>query len=703
MATNEEVFSNSTADTFAAETSFYSLPYVATLQQYTAVAYQPTLHAVTSSTGSSGVSGDGFTECVTRLRLETERRVAGQLRTALLQEQAAARSKGKDCKAHANAETDVETATLGESVGSAAGPSPGSRVSSAATGLGSSFRKPLQRSFRQLSAGVGSRNSIQSGGLNSPSMGKQEGKETSSSSPAAPVGAVMAVKLLREGLARSFGWPLPSSTLFSEGRQQSKPEGGGCSNSSNSAQLKGLADTLLSRRSFVHVAAASVSTPLVNVPFASTPLYMELADEEGRQDILLEWMEDVLIFALRQNFNALQTQCLILDSILALQAVEETHTKEGGAEEESDAAWEKRVTEALQDVLCTQTCPTVTRIIETVQQRQLVEREVPDPVQLAEIEYKRQKVTSQKALAFLDAAQAGIPLVKLNFMEDVNVEVEKDATLPALFSMAEAASIVEFITRSVVMHRRLWRLVLAESPSTTAKRPLRPVVEVPLCAYVEDVPSVFLPPLSAFYPVKRQKEVDAQRGVYNDCVAEKRSLFAAKYELPLAALSAEEVAERQALLAAAKQAAADDRDAALNVQECAHVEKAFHLRLQDTMQHNSRLSRGDSASALASAQGKGEGAPAANPMPILSISAPDTTKRKVRSGNAGAKTSMSLSNLLGQSALSADAAAAVQLPPDAAFMLADVEKRVERIAAAVESLPTGNTTGAAGRGKQRKR
>ncbi|KPA80382.1 hypothetical protein ABB37_04635 [Leptomonas pyrrhocoris] len=726
MAASEGAFSRVIVEAPAAEASFYSLSYVAALQQCAALAYQPTLHSVTSSTGSSGVCGDDFTECVTRLRLETERRIAGQLRTTLLQQPSAAavaQAKEKDDKVHPSTEAEVETVALGESTsGTTGGPSPRrGRVPSAAVGSNAASAKPSRRSSRQSSTGAAQRNSILSGTLSgtltASSPGRRGSKELFSATlPATPVGAAMAVKLLREGLARAFGWPLPSSSLFAEAKHQSRQEGNG--GITDSAQLKGLADILLSRRAFAQMPPAPGWTPTTGVlpqmpTSASAALYMELEDAEGQQDILLEWMEDVLIFALRQKFNAAQTQCLLLDSVLALQVLAETPKREGeaaaeaaAAEEENDAAWESRVSAALQDVLCTQTCPTVVRVIETVQQRQPVVREVPDPVQLAALEQKRQKATTQKALAALETAQAALPLVQQTFMEDVHTEVEKDATLPAFFSMTEAAAVVEFITRSTVMHRRLWRLVLVGASSTPVRQPLRPVMEVPLCVYVEDVPPVFLPPLSAFYSTKLQNEVDAQHSIYNDCAAEKESLFHTRYELPLAALGIEEATERQALLMAAKQAAAADRDAALTAQGCVHVEKAFALRLLDTVSHNARPCRGDAVSASASTQGRGgEGVPMANSTPAFAASAPDSSKRKKKSSNAAgaAKGSNSNSNVLGQLMLSADAAAAVPLPSGVVFTLADVEKRVDRITTAAESLPSPGASGAAGRGGQRRR
>ncbi|KAL7695348.1 hypothetical protein NQL31_000616 [Lotmaria passim] len=714
MAASLESLTHIITETPESEASFYSLAYVAALQQCTAWAYQATLTAVTRSTRSSGVCGDSLTECVTRLRVETERRVASQLRTSLLQEQAAAvRAWKRDGRAYTNIEADV-VATPRDNGGAAgaaaaaaavaAGPSPARHRASSVVGGGSSNSAAKQQSRRvsqrtASSSVAGPHNPLQPDALAGLPAGKRGSKETvntagaASSSPSSSEASVAAaVKLLREGLARSLGCPLPSSSLFADGKLQGgKSEG--CS--STNAQLKGLADTVLSRRSYSPTPAHQGAT-----------LFVELEGEEGRQDLVLEWIEDVLIFALRLGFNAPQTQCLLLDSMLALQTLEDEGADNDA--DDDDAAWEQRVSAALEDVLCTQTCPTTTRVIDTMWQRQPVVREVPDPVQLAELEQKRLKATTQKALAALDAAQASIPLVPRTFMEDVSVEVERDATLPPVFSMAEAAAVVDFVTRSVATHRRLWRLLLtATLPS------LRPVVERPLCAYVEDVPPVFLPPLSSFYPARLQDEVDAQRAVYAECAAEKASLYAALYETPLAALSMEAAATRQALMSAAQRAAADDRDVALTTQECAHVAKAFQLRLQDTVQHNTHVVRADttaSSSVLAGSH-KDEssgGDAAASLANALSAAAPEPAKHKAKKDSGGtaavhaAKNPISASNLMRQSMLSADAAAAIPLPTSAVFTLAEVEQRVDRIAVVAEHLPSVGASGVAGRGGQRK-
>jgi hypothetical protein len=743
----------------AEEASLYSLDYVAALQECTAHAYQSTLRALTASSGSSGVYGDAFTECVTRVRLETERRIAGQLRTSLLQEQGAAKARGADGKAHASVEMDAEaTTTQGGSSGWDPGSASGRRRASSAIagGVNHVFGKAPRRGSQRPSLGAGQRSSFQAGTLTSrPSSGKVDSKDalnltgtvttpaavppaSSSSSPTTPVGVAVAVRLLRKGLTRSLGWPLPSSTLLADGKSPpqlhqngSKQEGYG--SHSYNAQLRGLADTLLSRRSFSQASPANqqASTPTRSAPSSpppstSVPLFMELEDEEGRQDILLEWIEDVLIFALHLDFNAPQAQCLLLDSILVLQVLEDAPEGTDGGDDDGDDVWERRVAVALQDVLCTQTCPTVTRAIETVHKRQPVVREVPDPVQLAEIEQKRLKASTQKALATLDEIQAGIPLVKQTFMEDVSVEVEKDATVPAVFSMAEAAAAVEFLTRSTVMHRRLWQLCLwgaggrdgcKDTSRTTGKSQLRPIMAVPLCAYVEDVTPIFVPPLSAFYPSMLQAEVNAQRSLLNACAAEKTSLFAAKYVLPLAALHTKEAAERQKLLTAARQAAAEDRDVALTSQECAQVEKAFRLRLEDTVSLNARVSRSGDGAAVQASQGRGKrqveatttaaSAAASTSVPVMlgSGSAEPHTKSDsvgTSAAGSGTKYSMCTSKLLGQPMLLGTTADLVT-PPEVVFSLADVERRVERVAAAAENLPSGGAASTAVRGGQRKR
>ncbi|KAG5490487.1 hypothetical protein JKF63_00607 [Porcisia hertigi] len=688
------------------EASFYSLAYVSALQQCAASAYGPTLKSVVSSTASTSFYGDGLAECVVRCRLETEREATERLTAILLEESPPTPMRGRQNRDSFPILLMTGTDREGEGFRKPFGGGQGSRASSAASR--SSGRASSSKASRSLGRKVlngSSGHAISSSEAFSKDGVAVRSSPVSGASPSFPALSSaqvsqrdMAVLHFRIGLCRALGWPTPVELQLKGDRGASAgsrtnvlaEEGGGASE-----LLTQLVDSLHSRYSYANALRGERTTdPGAALTTSIAPadgdvhMFMHLPDTELRQSIILDWVEDIFVFAHYQGFTTEQTQCVLLDSLLLLDLVDRhpVDTADAG----DHVAWEDQVINVLQEVLSAQTCLTAARAIETVHRREPVTVEVPDPVQLNEIMEKQQKTTSPKVLAALEVARQGLPCISQTVLQVVEVEVEKDVTLRPVFSMSEAAIIAEYITRSVVMHRRLWGVLLApvaeeqlSSISTAATAAAaahglgRPSVHRPICVAIEDISPVFIPPLSTFRTDVLQTAVDAQRRLFEAFEAEREQFFAEDWQAPLLAIAAEELSELRVLQEAAAQADAMDKAAALTEQQCARVERAYGLRLEDVLKHNTRVVRGTPPTAL--------DPPAASKAPeVTTVSSPvrsnaGKTRKKNASGPAMAAAAAA-------PALSADAAASIVLPTDAAFGLAEVEARVDRIAAAVEEM-----------------
>ncbi|CAG9577799.1 conserved hypothetical protein [Leishmania major strain Friedlin] len=695
-----------------ADASFYSLPYVSALRHCTASAYGPTLKSVVSSTAATSLYGDGLAECVVRCRLETEREATECLTAILLQELPQTETCGRR-RRNPSATLDV-TGAEREGFSAASHPA-GVALHRSTTGASrASSRTSSARALRRLS--VKEHNGVSSApaaSLAEPSAKENEAAATPFLGAAAARALccdASALLLLRIGLCRALGWPAPVKLQLKGdgGDEAGCDEDGSAKNGSGACGLPTqLADALLSRSSYPNLLRSQrvtepggVSEATTNIERKSAHMFMHMTDTDLRNSTILEWVEDVLVFAHYQGFTAVQTQCVLLDSLLVLDVVD------GHLVDSTDAAGhvplEQRVTDALQQVLCAQTCLTVTRTVDTVCRYQPVTIKVPDPAQLDEIAEKQRKTTSQKALAALEAAKQSIPLISQTAMRNVEVEVEKDVTLRAVFTMPEAAAIAEYITRSVVTHKRLWGVLLAPvteeqlpaqpTPAAAAAAPdglHRPVVHHDICVSIENVPSIYLPPLSVFRSEALQAVVDAQRRLYEDCKAERTLQFSTDWQEPLLAIAAQELSERWVLQEAVAQVVAEDRAAALTLQQCARVERAYGLRLEDVMEFNPHVVRGAPFTASEP--------PAVAAAPLCARASSNKLKKNGPGG--------SIPSTAAAPVLSTDAAASVVLPADATFRIAEVEVRVDRIAAAVEGMDDAGaaSSGASQRVGSRKR
>ncbi|CBZ23963.1 conserved hypothetical protein [Leishmania mexicana MHOM/GT/2001/U1103] len=688
-----------------ADASFYSLAYVSALRHCTASVYGPTLKSVVSTTAATSLYGDGLAECVVRCRLETEREATERLTAVLLQELPQTEKCGRQ-RRNPSATLDVTNADR-ESV-SAANPPAGVALHRNASGVSrknsrTSSARTLQRLSVKEHNEVSSAPTASLAELSAKDDGAAVTPALDAAAARAPCCDASALLLLRLGLCRALGWPAPV-TLQLQGDGGDKA---GCDEDGPAKDGDGacglptqLADALLSRSSYPNLLRGrrvtepgGVSAATTAVEQKSAHMFMHMPDTELRNSTILEWVEDVLVFAHYQGFTAEQTQCVLLDSLLVLNAVD------GHLVDSTDAAGrvplEQRVTDALQQVLCAQTCLTVTRTVDTVRRYQPVTIQVPDPAQLDEITEKQHKTTSQKGLAALEAAKQNIPLISQTVMQNVEVEVERDVTLRAVFTMPEAAAIAEYITRSVVTHKRLWGVLLA--PVTEGQLPAqptsataaaaadglhRPVDHRDICVAIENVPPVYLPPLSVFHSEALQAVVDAQRRLYKACKAERTLQFSTDWQEPLLAIAAQELSERWVLQEAAAQADAEDRAAALTSQQCARVERAYGLRLEDAIQFNPHVVRG---------------APFSAPEPPAVAAAPEVTAAPVRArANINKLKRNSQGGPIPSAAaapvLSPNAAASVVLATDATFKIAEVEARVDRIAAAIEGMGGAGAT-----------
>ncbi|GET90331.1 hypothetical protein, conserved [Leishmania tarentolae] len=670
----------------AAEASFYSLAYVSALRHCTACAYGRRLKSVVSSTAATSLYGDGLAECVVRCRLESEREATEHLTSILLQESPQTETCGRR-KGSPSATLDVAGAER-ESVGMAP----------------HSVGVPCRRSTSGTNRTISRTSSAKA--LRGLSIKEYNGV---SSAPAAAVAELSekddgtALLLLRIGLYRALGWPVPATLQLKgdNGDEAGCDADGPTKDGSGARGLPTqLADALLSRSSYPNLVTSQRVTELCGISAATTVIenksshmFMHIPDVELRKSIILEWAEDLLVFTHYQGFTAEQTQYVLLDSLLVLSVVD-GHPADS-KDTASPVSWEQRVTDALQEVLCAQTCLTVTRTVETSHHYQPATTNVPDPIQLDEITGKQRKASSQKASPALEAAKQNI-LIPQTVMQ--SVKEEKDVTLRAVFTMPEAAAIAEYITRSVVTHKWLWGVLLApvteeqvpapptsEKAAEAADRLRRPVVHRDICVAIENLSSVYLPPLSVFYSEELQAVVDAQRHLFEACKTERAQQFSADWQGPLLAILAQELSERCALQEAAAKVDAEDRAAALTSQQCARIERAYGLRLEDVMEFNAHVVRVT---------------PLTVPKPPAVAAVPEVVATPLRARSGSSKLKKNRPGGLIPSAaaalvFSSNAASSAVLPTDATFKLAEVEARVDRIATAVEEMESAGAPSAA--------
>ncbi|KAG5473727.1 hypothetical protein LSCM1_04357 [Leishmania martiniquensis] len=698
-----------------ADASFHSLAYVSALRQCTAFAYDSMLKSVVCSTAATSLYGDGLTECVVRCRLETEREAMERLTAFLLEELPQTPPRGQP-RRDPRASKDATSADRA-SASYASPPTAGARHQSAGEASRGS-RTSSARASRRVSGKASERASVTRTTL----PGDLSAKEDEAARPFSLFGAApsfpwslsaaptsrrdsAALLLLRVGLYRALGWPVPAALQL---KVDGGDDTGGDADMTTEDGSEAIAaptllvDTLLSRHSYPNVLRGQRATEpgaaLARTSTAATKrahMFMDMPDTELRHSIVVEWVEDVLVFAHYQCFTTVQTQCVLLDSLLVLDKVD------GLPVDSTDAAanvlWEQRVTDALQEVLCAQTCLTVARAIETVNCYQPVTVTVPDPSKLSEITEKLHKTSSQKTLTALEAAKQAPTLVQQTVMQNVEVEVEKGLTLRAVFSMSEAASVAEYITRSVVTHKLLWGTLLAPMaeeqlpapPATVIESSAvcgsqHPVVHRPICVAVENIRPVYLPPLSAFHSEALQAVLNAQQRLFEACEAERVLQFSRDWQEPLLVIAAHELSERLLLLDTAMQTDSENRAAALTLEQCTRVERAYQLRLEDVLKHNSHVVR--------SAPPAAPELPSAAAVPEVTAAPPPARGRssKSKKGSGGP-----ISSPAAAPALSADAAASIQLPTDATFDLAEVEARVDRIAAVLEEVGVAGASSAA--------
>ncbi|KAG5497261.1 hypothetical protein JIQ42_03744 [Leishmania sp. Namibia] len=698
-----------------AEASFYSLAYVSALRQCTASAYGPMLKSVVSSTAATSFYGDGLAECVVRCRLETEREATEGLTATLLRELSQMPTRGQ-LRREPSAALDVTCAD--REIASCANPSTVAVRPLSACEASRSSRASSAKASHRVSAKACDRASLthvaSSANLSAKEAELERPFSHFDAAPPFPWSSsaftsrcdAAALRILRVGLYRALGWPVPVALQL---KADVGDETGGYADMSTEDGSGAcgvpthLLDTLLSRYSYPNVLVSQrviESGAASSITSATTTrrahMFLDLPDTELRQSIIVEWVEDVLVFAHYHGFTTAQTQCVLLDSLIALNMVD------GFPADSTDAAadvlWEQRVTDALQEVLCAQTCLTVTRAVNTVHRYEAITVKVPDPSQLNEITEKVHKTTSQKALAALHAAKQNLPLVSQTVMQDVEVEVEKDVTLRAVFSMPEAATVAEYITRSLVTHKLLWGALLAPvaeeqlpaPPATTtgaaaAYGSQRPVVHRPICVAIENIHPIHLPPLSAFHSEALHAALNAQQHLFEACEAERAQQFSRDWQEPLLVIAAKELSERLLLLETAVQADSENRAAALTLQQCARVERAYELRLEDVLKHNAHVVRGAPHAAPELPAAGAAPAVAAAPLPARIKSS--KSKKKGPGGPISAPAAVPT--------LSTDAAASIALPTDTTFGLAEVEARVDRIAAVVEGMGSAGASSAA--------
>lgn len=641
------------------EANFDSLPYLEELLFYAAEAYYGVGSDGEISTcgGSSGgisisgpIGGDVGAEFVSRARLQRERSVVqrlpstgyAQLRGSSLHTSLRESLAGATERA-SNTIPDADRASL-PSAATVAAATRNSRPSYA-----SAQKKRRSRlSATQLSTSGDEEQQVPTvlSGL----------MKSAVSSPD------VALPLLRWGLCRALGWP---HHLLTE--QDSRPSE--------------ITDVLLARRSccFDDSCPAPVA---VGGPAAAPSLCVPLAGKELREAILLEWLEDLLGFILFQGFTVLQARCVVLD---AMQLLNELDGASPEAAEEEEGAVQMRISATLEKLACAQTCETTVPVVKTRVVRSAVEREVPDPDQVAEITKRLQKVTSKKQEAALEEQLRQVPLIKVSTMEDVVVEDVAEATVLPLFSLTEMAAIAEYLTQSLVSHWRLISFVLSDA--TEHQQPQR---LTNLVAEVEDILPDLIPPLQTFLEEGYFTAMSARRALYDTVVSSREEMYAATFLDPLLSMK---VAESEARCALEEARAAEEqlnRENLLSLGECRKVERAYTVMVEDLIQAHENV--GEDAARFSNQSTIAAVTVEESPLTSAATTAASHGKTaprgkgSMRSGGVSARglskgKSFTLPHI---DQVGMPAAARIQLPKDAKFLFDDIERRVDRIGTALD-------------------
>ncbi|KAG8346369.1 hypothetical protein ERJ75_000133200 [Trypanosoma vivax] len=376
---------------------------------------------------------------------------------------------------------------------------------------------------------------------------------------------------------------------------------------------------------------------------AEEPLFYRVAAQEDlRQMALCEWCEGLLFFSLNRGFSALQTQCVLLSAMHLLAAL----AGMGAGAAASDSEVEELCTRVLGDLLVEQACilPRKT-YAERVVVKEVVYEE-KDAEFVAAIEAKLMKEKNKRQQQQLRDTLAKAPVIKRSRQETVREKVMVDVSVGPYFSLPEAARVLNYFSTTVVRHWRLFHFLLTESQPIDAEE-----ITVEQC----DSFPFCVPPLTEFLREDTHALEAERQAVFSECEVAINASFEEEFLLPVSELKQQCNEELRLIEEEMEQRERSNLENALTPGDYTRVVRGFALRLEKLAERNEAVGEIEISS-----------------VPEISVA---RSNGKKRSGNG--KSSAAVATLHDSPTVA---------PAVTAFMISEVESRVEKIERAVEGL-----------------
>ncbi|CCW59591.1 unnamed protein product [Phytomonas sp. EM1] len=406
--------------------------------------------------------------------------------------------------------------------------------------------------------------------------------------------------------------------------------------------------------------------------------YMHQDGDALRYTALVEWFEDLLAFIVDNAFSCQQARCVLLDALALLRCLEGLPVD--ATEEDVGQVVEALMTNALN----VQACPVPTHVNVPHTLYEPIMGQMRDPKLTASIEHRLQtdrKLDKRQRVALMEALE-NIPLHVVTLMKPRRIEVPIEMAVGPYFSTDDVKAVLNFLISSAVMHWRLFTFILSQPQAVDVRT---------TTLVLEDILPCFVPPLAGFMFDEEHELALKMETAWREAFREANEMFNGVYMCPIEEMQAQEIQERQAIIAAEEAAKQKNLDDALSQKEYERVERAFNLRLQNSLGVEPFLpsastqtisGRCDSPAVAAAAVADNAAAPSAT-----SHGTPPLVGRLSHAGRP---------SLRQQKTLRGSTISTVVLPPlprretdkdshdSSPFVLSEVEKRVEKIEACME-------------------
>lgn len=369
-----------------------------------------------------------------------------------------------------------------------------------------------------------------------------------------------ALLMLRTGLCRALGLPSPDPTLYDEDLLLQRRR---CNVMRTVGEPPSMPEVPLAQL----VAMSTVDEPRAPKPLLRTENgYVERDSDDLQQAAAIEWFEDALGFIAQMSFSALQARCVLLDAAGLFEALDSLPLN--AMEDDVRLV----LSTMLQDMLCSQTCPVPTAVLDRKTERQMVTRDVPDPELVRSLEHKMDKPNlSKKQVLAIKEQIAHVPLVQVTTVDSVVVETEREVAVGPYFSMVEAAAVLDHLTTSILSHWRLIKWTLGTQQSKENREVL---------VLLEDVDTFCVPPLKEFIPLYLYTTESDRCDIWEEARTDAERDFVESFVTPVARLKDEELLEHAHLREAKIRADSENRANALSAEDYNRVELAYNTRLR---------------------------------------------------------------------------------------------------------------------------